>query len=112
MDEEKISYKDVEEYEKLFSLVPPFLLERFAKKNTNLVLKFESHVKSFIADLSTHQRNKLDIILNSEVHELQSIMDEAFNKTNKKTYKILANPKYQQFIEDNLNEVRRMLEFD
>ena len=108
MDKEKITYKDVEEYEKLFSLVPPFLLERFAKKNTNLVLKFESQVKSFIDDLSNHQRNKLDIILNTEVHELQIIMNEAFKKTNKNTYKILADPKYKQFIEDNLNELRRI----
>lgn len=109
MGEEKITYRDVEEYEKLFSLVPPFLLERFAKKNKNLVLKFESNVRSFLEDLSANQRNKLDIILNTPVNELQCIMDEAYQKTNKKQYKILANPKYGKFIETNLEELCKIL---
>lgn len=109
MSEDKITYDDVQQYEKLFSLTPSFLLERFAKKNSNLVLKFESKVKSFMANLSDHQKNKLDIVLNSEISELQAVMAEAYDKTGKKQYKILANPKYEEFIRINLDEVRKMV---
>jgi len=109
MSDEKITYRDVEQYEKLFSLTPSFLLERFAKKNTNLVLKFESKVKNHMANLSDEQKNKLDILLNSDVDELQEVMNEAYLHSNKKQYKILANPKYKDFIEHNLNELRKMV---
>ena len=109
MSEEKISYKDVQEYEKFFTLIPPFLLERFAKKNTNIVLKFKSRIESFMANMSENQKNKLDLVLNSDIDELQRIMGEAYSLSNKKQYKILANPKYKQFIVDNLDEVRKMV---
>lgn len=109
MSDEKITYRDVEQYEKFFSLTPSFLLERFAKKNTNLVLKFESKVKNHMANLSDEQKNKLDILLNSDVDELQEVMNKAYLHSNKKQYKILANPKYKDFIEHNLNELRKMV---
>lgn len=110
MSEEKITYADVKEYEKFFTLIPPFLLERFAKKNTNIVQKFKSKIESFLAKMSDNQKNKLDLVLSSDIDELQSVMADAFSKSNKKQYKILANPKYKQFVEDNLNEVRQMVE--
>lgn len=109
MSDERITYKDVQEYEKFFTLIPPFLLERFAKKNTNMVLKFRSKVESYLANLSDHQKSKLDIVLNSDIVELQGIMREAFEHSNKKQYKILANPKYKQFIEDNIEEIRKIV---
>ena len=56
MTKDKITYSDVEEYEKFFSLIPPFLLERFAKKNTNLVLKFKSQVQSLIDGLKENEK--------------------------------------------------------
>lgn len=110
MSEDKITYSDVQEYEKFFTLIPSFLLERFAKKNTNIVLKFKSKVESFMANLSDNQKNKLDIVLNSDIDELQSVMNEAYSRSHKKQYKILANPKYRPFVEDNLNEIRKMVE--
>ncbi|MBQ6349586.1 MAG: hypothetical protein IJI42_01490 [Methanobrevibacter sp.] len=110
MSEDKITYSDVKEYEKLFTIIPPFLLERFAKKNSNIVLKFKSRVESFLTKLSPNQRNKLDIVLNSDIDELQAVMSEAYSKSNKKQYKILANPKYKPFVESNLDEVRKMIE--
>ena len=39
---EKITYDDVVEYNYLFTFAPSFLLERMAKKNSNLVKKFKS----------------------------------------------------------------------
>ena len=109
MSEDGITYADVEEYQTLFTLTPSFLLERFAKKDTNLVLKFKSIIQSYMNDLTEDQKHKLDLILGSEIDELQSIMAEAFSKTGKKQYQILANPKYKPFIEDNLDEIRKMI---
>ena len=45
---DKISYEDIKPYEKLFTATPAFLLERFAKRKTNFVLKFKSKVESFL----------------------------------------------------------------
>lgn len=109
MDGEKITYKDIEEYEILFTLAPSFLLERFAKKKTNIVLKFESKTKEYIAHLNEVQRNKLDIILNMDIDEIQELMSEAYAHTHKKQYKILANPKYSEFIEINLRELDNLI---
>lgn len=105
---EKISYEDVKQYEHLFSLVPSFMLERMAKKNRNLVDKFKSKIESKINSLSDTQRAKYDIILNSDVEELQAVMAEAYEKTDKKQYKILANPEYRKFIETNIEELKKL----
>lgn len=106
---DRITYDDVREYESLFTLAPPFLLERFARKNTNLARKFSSVIKSYMAGLTDDQRHKLDIILDSDVGELQAIMDESYKRTGKKQFRILANPKYKSFIGDNLGEIRKMI---
>lgn len=106
--EKKITYKDIKEHEKLFTLAPPFLLEAFAKKNTNLVLKFKSAIQSHIDNLSDIERDKLDLILQMEVQQLQELMAHAYKMTSMKQYKILSNPKYKKFIEDNINEIRKM----
>ena len=109
MSDDKITYSDVEEYEKFFSLLPPFLLERFAKKNTNLVLKFKSQVQSLINGLNENEKIKLDIVLNTDTDELQGLMNEAYEHVGKKQYKILANPNYKEFVETNLNELHKMV---
>ena len=110
MSENQLTYEDVKEYEKMFTLTPPFLLERFAKKKTNLVSKFESKAKSFLGNLNENKRKKLDIVLSSEIDDLQAIMAEAHEKSGKKQYKILANPKYKEFIQMNLDEVRKLID--
>ena len=109
MSEDKITYSDVREYETLFTLAPTFLLERFARKNTNLVSKFESIIQGYLDNLTSDQKHKLDIILNSDVDDLQNIMNESYSKNGKKQFIILANPKYKQFIVDNLESIRKMI---
>lgn len=109
MSEDKITYDDVEEHEMLFKFVPSFLLERFAKNNTNLVLKFGSRVRSFMGTLNDTQKKKLSIVLDSDVEELQSILADAYSRTNIKQYAILANPDYRQFIEINIDEMRKIV---
>ena len=109
MGENEITYDDILEYESLFSLAPSFLLERFAKRESNLVLKFKSTIQSYMNNLDNEQKEKLDIIIDSDISQLQSLMQEAYQKTNKKQFRILANPRYKHFIEVNLDEIRKML---
>ncbi|MBE6504244.1 MAG: hypothetical protein E7Z73_00670 [Methanobrevibacter millerae] len=109
MCEEKITYADVEEYQGLFTLAPSFLLETFAKRNTNLVLMFKSIIKSYMDSLTEIQKEKLNIILSTDIDELQSIMNEAYQRTKIKQYKVLANPDYRSFIKDNLDEIKALL---
>lgn len=106
---DKITYDDVREYENLFMLAPSFILERFAKRNSNLVSKFKSQIQSHLNNITDEQRKKLDIILATPTNELQGIMNEAYMKTNIKQYKILANPNYKEFIESNLGEIRKLV---
>lgn len=110
MKDDKLSYRDVREYEDLFKLAPTFLLEAFARKNLNIVLKFKSQILSHLSRLDEEQMEKLDLMLRTDIEELQLIMKEAYLKTRIKQYKILANPKYREFIENNLNELRKILE--
>ena len=107
--DDKISYEDIKQYQHLFTMTPSFLLERMAKKNSNLVRKFRPTIQSHMSSLNDSQRKKLDIILNSDVASLQEVLAEAFRKTKIKQYKILANPKYKEFIELNLAELRNMV---
>lgn len=107
--DEKITYEDVREYEKLFTLAHSFLLERFAKRNTNLVLKFKPAIESHINNLTDDQKHKLNLMLNTDVEDLQSLMNEAYTKTKIKQYRILANPKYRDFIEYNLSEIGKLI---
>ena len=78
MGEDEITYGDIKEYESLFTLAPAFLLERFAKRNSNLVLKFKSTIESHIDNLNDDQKNKLDIILKTDVEDLQNILYDAY----------------------------------
>lgn len=107
--DEKLTYDDVKEYERLFTLAPSFLIERFAKRNSNLVSRFKSTIQGYMDTLTDEQKYKLNLMLNSQIEDLQDIMHEAYMKTRIKQYRILANPKYKQFIEENFNELRKMI---
>ncbi|MDO5823133.1 hypothetical protein [Methanobrevibacter sp.] len=106
---EKITCNDVIEYNKLFLLAPPFLLERVAKKNSNLVAKFKSTIQSYIVNLTDDEKNKLNVVLSCEVCDLQEILYETYLKTNIKQYKILSNPNHREFIELNLDELKKLI---
>lgn len=110
MSENKLTYEDIKEFENLFTLAPPLILKGFARKKTNFVSKFKSKVEEFLNDLTDEELNKLDIILNTDTDELQSLMADAYNQSGKKQYKILADPKNKEFIEINLDELREMVE--
>ncbi len=104
-----ITYDDVMEYDYLFTIAPAFVFKMMANTNSNLVSKFRSTVQYYMGELTEDQRCKLDIILSSDVDDLQAIMDESYRKTNKEQYKILADPNNREFIEKNLAELRAMI---
>lgn len=112
MVEDKITYEDIKEYQSLFLRAPSFLLERFARKNRNLALDFKPLVQEFLDNLDETQKHKLDIILKSDIDDLQSIMKESYLRTKKKQFKILADSRYKHFIEVNLNEINKMVKKD
>lgn len=107
--DEKLSVDDVLQYNHMVTKAPSFLLGRMAKKNSNLITKFKSPIQSYLGKLNDDQRNKLQIVLNSDVDDLQALMKEAYDKTNVKQYKILADPKNKDFIEFNINELRKIV---
>lgn len=106
---DKITCDDVLKYEHLASKVPAFLLGRMAKRNSNLVSKFESQIRPRIGNMDDNRKHLLNVILNSDIGDLQSVMAEAFERTGTKQFKILADPKNAGFIESNLDEIRKML---
>ncbi len=106
---EKITCDDVLEFQDFLKLAPPFILKRMAKKNSNLVKKFEPQVRAYANNLDDNHKKKLDIVFSSDIVDLQGIMNEAYKRTNKKQFKILADPKYKEFIRLNLEELRKMI---
>lgn len=109
MMSDMITVDDVLRFESYASKVPAFVLERMAKRKSNLVSKFESQIRPRLETLGDANREKLEVVLNSEVSDLQAVLNEAYEKSGKKQFKILANPKYAEFIEQNLDEVRKMI---
>lgn len=109
MTEDKITFEDVMQYEELFALAPSFLLERMIRKNSNLVQKFNGPVNSYLNNLTPDERHKLDIILDSDVSELQAIMEESYRRTHKRQFKLLARPNATPFIEKNLDELKKIV---
>ena len=104
-----ISYDDVMEYDHLFTMAPAFILKMMASTNSNLVSKFKSTVQYYMDGLTGEQKNKLDIILGSDIDDLQRVMDASYRKTGKAQYKILADSNNAEFIEKNLSELRQMI---
>ncbi len=106
---DKITCDDVMKFEHLASKVPSFLLSRMAKRNSNLVDKFESQIRPALENMGGEHRRLLDMVLSSDVSHLQSVMGEAYERTGKKQFKIMADPKNAGFIESNLAELKKLL---
>ena len=105
----ELTCDDVLEYQNLLKLAPTFILKRMARKKSNLVKKFEPKVKQYLENLDTHQQEKLNILLNSNIDDLQALMNETYQKTNNKQFKILADPKNKEFIHINLEELKKLV---
>lgn len=106
---DKILYEDVVEYEHLFTMAPSFLLRSMIRRNSNLVSKFRPAIESHLSKLDDEHKAKLDVILNSDIDDLQSVLAEAYKKRRINQYKILADPKNRDFVEMNLKELKKIV---
>lgn len=105
----EITVDDVMEFQGIFSLMPAFVFEGVAKKKKNLIKKFEPKIRSYLDSASEEDLNKIRKVVNADIDELQVTMGEAYKKTNDKHFKILADPKYKEFVELNFNELKMMM---
>lgn len=107
--ENEITYDDLKEHQHIFTMAPSFILRAMAKKNSNLVRKFQPTIESHLNKMNEEQKGKLEVILDSDVGDLQNLMKQAYIRTKLKQYQILADPKNREFIELNLNELRKLI---
>lgn len=108
MSDYKLTYKDIEIFLPHIKKIPLFILKRTVRKKKNMVKKFSSIVENQLQNLTPHQQVQLNAILNSSTEELQELANEAFQHSGMKQFKIISDPKSKEFIEINLNEIRKM----
>ena len=106
---DEITYDDLKQHEHIFTLAPFFVLKMMAKKNSNLVRKFQTTIESHLDKLDEEQKTKLNLILESDVDHLQKLLRQAYEQTKLKQYELLSDPKNKEFIELNLNELRKLI---
>ncbi len=104
-----ITEDDVKSVVSLFTKVPAVLLKMAVYKNMNVVRKFESQIKNYKDQLSPEDTEKIKKVIEMPVPELQEMLGQAYDETGYKQLKILADPKAEQFIRDNLRELKSLL---
>ena len=109
MDSQEINEEDVMGVVDVFTKVPALLLKTMVSRNMNVVKKFESQIENYRSQLSSEDAEKIKKVVEMPVPELQEILSKAYAKTGHKQLKILADPKAEQFIRDNLNELEVLL---
>jgi hypothetical protein len=92
-----------------FTKVPSFILKRMISRNLNVVKSFESHIEAYKCQLTDMQLLKIEKVMNMPVPELQVILYNAYESTDKKQLQILADSNAAPFIEKNLNELEKVL---
>lgn len=108
-EEIKITEDDVIDLLDSFTKVPSFILKGLVSGNVNVVKSFEGQIQSDMGKLSPDEIAKIRVVLETPVYELQKILLKAYEKTNKKQLKILADPAAEPFIEKNLKELENVL---
>ena len=89
-----------------FTKVPSFILKRMVSRNLNVVKSFESQIEAYKCQLTSLELLKIEKVMNMPVPELQNILYNVYESTNKKQLKILADSNAEPFIEKNLNELK------
>jgi hypothetical protein len=107
--EEKITEKDIIGVMDLFTKVPIILLKGAILRNMNVVKRFEDQIISYKTKLSLEELEKIELVTKMPVTELQRLLLSVYEKTEKKQFKLLADPNAQKFISINLNELRKIL---
>lgn len=109
MEKRKLTYEDIKPYEGFVSKIPTLILKRLIRKNSNFVLKFESIILSHINNLNLNQKEQLNIILEADINELQELSQESYEKSGIKAFKLIADPNCKDFLELNLNELKKLI---
>ncbi len=107
--ERNITEEDVMGVVDVFTKVPVVILKMMVSRNMNVVKKFESQIESYNDKLSDEDTEKIKKVLKMPVPELQELLGKAYTETGHKQLKILADPKAEQFIGDNLRELELLL---
>ena len=92
-----------------FTKVPSFILKRMISRNLNVVKSFEGQIVAYKCQLTDMELLKIEKVMNMPVPELQVILNNAYESTNKKQLKILADSNAAPFIEKNLSELEKVL---
>jgi len=108
-EEITITEDDVIDVLDIFTRVPYLMLRGVVKTNKNVVKTFENKINTYNQGLSDYERKKIRVVCDMPVSELQIILGKAYDQTNKKQLKLLADPKAQNFIENNMNELKIIL---
>lgn len=108
MNDYKLTYEDLEVFIPDIEKIPSFILKRTARKKRNLIKKFDSQIEDQLKNLTPKEHMQLNAVLNSSTEELQALSNEAYQHTKMKQFKIMSDPKNKEFIELNLNELRKI----
>ena len=103
MQDENITEEDVIEIMDQFIQVPNIILKGMISRNINLVKKFENQIIDYKSTLNNDELLKIRKVIETPVFELQKILLNVYETTNKKQLKTLADSQSKQFIETNLN---------
>ncbi len=109
LQEDRVTEKDVMDLMDVFTKVPVVILKMAVSKNMNVVKKFESQIEGYKNQLSDEDIAKIKKVIEMPVPELQEILENVYAKTGHKQLKILADPKAELFIKDNLQELKALL---
>jgi hypothetical protein len=104
-----ITQKDIMKTMDIFTRVPPILLKMVVSLNSNVVKKFQSQIEDYKKDLSPKDLEKLKLVTEMPVEELQKILSRAYLETQEEQLKILADPHAQPFITTNLQELEKLI---
>lgn len=92
-----------------FTKVPSFILKRMVTRNLNVVKSFEGQIEGYKCQLTDMELLKIEKVMNMPIPELQIILYNAYEITNKNQLKILADSNAVPFIEKNLSELEKVL---
>ncbi|WP_424354033.1 hypothetical protein [Methanobacterium sp. MBAC-LM] len=107
--ERNITEEDVMGVVDLFTKVPVVILKMAVFRNMNVVKKFRSQIENYKDQLSDEEIEKIKKVIEMPVPELQELLARAHAEKGHEQLKILADPKAEQFIRDNLSELKVLL---
>jgi hypothetical protein len=75
----------------------------------NAVESFKDQIKEYKSQLTEEDKEKIRRIIEMPIPELQNLLNECYLKTKLEQFKILADPKAEQFLTVNVQELKKVL---